>query len=148
LDWARLRTFRFAPPAGSGEGPGSRVEAPIDRQIRYLIASDLGFKGLRQASGREPAALEVAFSRRSRNTDLGWLLPIYDQYDFPVAWNEVDTRATLTVDIVDLRTNRLAWHAQTTKGIGPGITPGETGAALVREAVNEVLAGFPPRGAP
>ena len=39
---------------------------------------------------------------------------------------------------------RLAWHAWTTKGIGPGITYGEKTTALVREAVADVLAAFPP----
>lgn len=56
-----------------------------------------------------------------------------------------DTRGILTVDIVDASTQRIAWHAQTTKGLGPGVTYGEKTTAVVREAVAEVLAGFPPR---
>jgi hypothetical protein len=57
---------------------------------------------------------------------------------------EVDTRGTLVIDIVDTQSGRLAWHAWTTKGVGPGITPGEKTTALVREAVADVLAEFPP----
>jgi hypothetical protein len=150
VDWAQARTFRFAAPAGAGDAPpGVPVEQPIDRQIRYLIGSELEFRGLRQASGSEAAALQVDFSRRSQNRELGWLSPIYDRYDVSgLGWmpgERIQTRATLTVDIVDLRSDRLAWHAQTTKSLGPGITPGEKASALLREAVTEVLAGFPPR---
>ena len=56
----------------------------------------------------------------------------------------VDTRGTLVVDIIEARSGRLAWHAWTTKGLGPGITLGARTTALVREAVAEVLVGFPP----
>jgi hypothetical protein len=72
---------------------------------------------------------------------------LYERYD---AFNrvgmgfEVDTRGTLVVDIIDVRSDRLAWHAWTTKGIGPGITYGEKTTALIREAVGDLLAEFPP----
>ena len=67
-------------------------------------------------------------------------------YDFPSLGRgfEVDTRGILAVDIIDTRSDRIAWHAWTSKGLGPGVTYGEKTRALIREAVAEVLVDFPP----
>jgi len=153
VSFAGLRTFQFPRATLPGETPpaGTPLEQPLDRQIRRFLADDLERKGFRQATGKEPADLLVDFSRGAVTRDLyhpfayvyGW----YDVVVFqgPYLGGEVDTRATLTVDILEARSQRLAWHAYTTKGVGPGITYGEETTRLVREAVHELLAPFPPR---
>jgi hypothetical protein len=149
VPFAELDTFVFRGPAiGDDAPPGTSLGAPGDRTIRRLIAEQLALRGFRQAAGREPADLVIDFSRRSANLSYRELSPLHDRYDFgPIGWGSPDavaTRGTLTVDIVESRSQRLAWHAWTTKPIGPGTATGEGSFALAREAVTEVLAGFPP----
>lgn len=148
VSFERLRTFRFPAAAGPGAPAGTPLETPLDRQIRRLLADDLRWKGLRQAHGAEDADLVVHFTRGAYTGAYQPFVVLYDWYGFgvPVALgpDRVDTRGLLTVDLVDARSNRIAWHAWTTKGLGPGITPGEKTDALLREAVSEVLAPFPP----
>ena len=150
VSFGTLRTFAFRNPGGQGaEAPaGTRIEDPIDREIRRYLADELTLRGLQQVGAGDAADLSVGFYRRSRNRSLYGFASIYGRYDFgALGWTRgaVDTRSTLTVDIVDSRNGLLAWHAWTTKGIGPGITYGDATSALVRESINDVLAGFPPR---
>jgi hypothetical protein len=146
-----LRTFRFpAPSEDDVRRPGAVFEQPVDRQLRRLLADALVQRGLRQASGNETADLIVDFSRGSTNRVFRGIPMLYERYGFGAGegWafgDRVDTRATLVVDLVDTRSDRIAWHARTTRGVGPGITPGERTDALLQESVTEVLAGFPPR---
>jgi hypothetical protein len=148
VPFADLRTFVFRAPPGGDAAPGTPLGTPADREIRRLLAETLVLRGFRQADAREPADLVVDFSRRSANLDYRELSPLYDRYDFgPIGWGSPDavaTRGTLIVDILDAHSQRIAWHAWTTKPIGPGTATGEGSFALVREAVGEVLAGFPP----
>jgi hypothetical protein len=145
--FAGIETFAFPRLARSGDGspPGTPVEQPGDRQIRRFIAEGLEMKGFRQASGAEESDLVVAFS-----TTEGARSYFFNYYGFnpvaglgPVGLWQYDT-GTLVVDIMTRKPTKLAWSAWTTKGLGPGITPGEKTAALVREAVTDVLAEFPP----
>jgi hypothetical protein len=72
---------------------------------------------------------------------------VQDWYDVSgLQWaNGPATRGTLTVDIIEKESSRIAWRAWTTKGLGPGVVHGETQTAYLREAVTEVLVSFPPR---
>lgn len=148
---ADLRSFAFGPVPGSSGGAraDTSLGSPTDLQIRRLVAEQLTMRGFYQAAGGQPADLLIAFSLRSRNVTYRELSPLYERYDFgPFFFGSNDvagTRGTLTLDIIDPRANRIAWHATTTKPIGPGTAIGEGRAELVRQAVTEVLAGFPPR---
>lgn len=146
-----LRTFSFPAPVqpGADVAPGTPLEQPIDRQIRRLLADDLKLKGLRQATDGAPADLLVDFSHgATTRTYRPFFLFVYGWYQTdltdPLFDEVVNTRGVLTVDIVDTRSNRIAWHASTTKGLGPGVTYDDQ-PAMLREAVSEVLARFPPR---
>lgn len=150
VSFASLRTFAFGPRDATGYGEaGARVDLPIDRQIRRFLADDLTLRGFRQASGDETADLVVAFTQRATNRTLRMPSGLYDRDDIaPVDWGQGDavaTRGHLLVEIVDARSNRVAWRAWTTKPLGPGTRSEEAATALVREAVTEVLSGFPPR---
>jgi hypothetical protein len=143
-----IRTFTFTSPPRPGEPvpAGTPVETPDDRRIRRYLAEGLELKGFRQATGSEESDLVVTFSVGQKSRDFRALPILYQGYDFPSVdgISRVDTRGTLVVDIIDARSDRIAWHAWTTKGIGPGITPGDKTSALIREAVADILAGFPP----
>lgn len=152
VSFATLQTFRFpAPPDGDPRQPGLPFEQPIDRQIRRHLAEALEQRGFRQASGREDADLIVDFSRGTTNRAFRGIPMLYERYGFGTGvesfafGTRTETRATLIVDIIDARSDRIAWHARTSTGMGPGITPGENTDAMVRESVMEVLAAFPPR---
>ncbi len=149
VDFSDIHTFTFPRLARPGETvpAGTRLETPEDRQLRRLLAEGLSLKGLRQATGGEEAELLVSFSTGDKSRDLHAMPAPYQSY----ALNHlgpnpgVDTRGTLVIDIVETESERLAWHAWTTKGIGPGITHGAETTRLLREAVADLLAGFPPR---
>jgi len=143
-----LSTFTFPrlPQPGDTLPAGTPLETPRDRQIRRFLVEGLEMKGFRQASGNEEADLIVDFATGQRSRTFSTIPMLYQRYDFHNRGYgfELDTRGTLVIDIIDTGSGRLAWHAWTTKGIGPGITPGEKTTALVREAVGDVLADFPP----
>jgi len=144
-----LRTFAFPAPVLPGEDTpaGTVVDQPIDREIRRLLADGLRMRGLRQADGAGPPDLLVHFSRGESIWSPGPLLFVYDWYGFGRAGaiEYLNRRGTLTVDLQDTRSRRIAWHASTTKGLGPGITPGEKTTAVLREAVADLFSRFPPR---
>jgi hypothetical protein len=148
VDFSDIRTFTFPRLARPGEAvpPGTPLETPGDRQIRRLLAEGLEMKGFRQATGSEEADLVVTFSTGERSHTLHTMPLVYDRYALERMGSgfDVDTRGTLVVDIIEARSERLAWHARTTKGIGPGITHGARTTALLREAVADVLREFPP----
>jgi hypothetical protein len=139
-------TFRRLPQPGDPVPAGTPLETPGDRQIRRFLVEGLRLKGFRQATGSEKADLLVAFSTGQKSHGYYTIPILYQQYGFIGMGQgfEVDTRGTLVVDIIDTQSGRLAWHAWTTKGIGPGITYGKKTTALVREATADVLAAFPP----
>ena len=143
-----LSTFTFPLPSGAGEpvAAGTPLETPRDRQIRRFLVENLELKGFRQAIGGEEADLLVDFASGQTTRNVAAIPILYSRYDFITMGHlrEIDTRGTLLVDIIDTQSGRLAWHAWTTKGVGPGITPGQETTALVREAVADVLREFPP----
>lgn len=147
----RLHTFAFPAPVlpGPDTPAGTRVDQPIDREIRRLLADGLRMRGLRQATGSEPPDLRVHFTRQESIWSQGPLVYFYDWYGFGTVWpgaiEYLNQRGTLTVDLVETRGQRLAWHAWTTKGLGPGVTPGERTTQVIREAVSDLLSRFPPR---
>jgi hypothetical protein len=153
VSFAEASSFRFPAPAAPGdeERAGAPLEDPLDRMIRRQIADELVRRGFHQASGSDPADLVVDFSRRTVNRDFYGLFSLYDRYGFGVDTNDwalgdrVQSRGVLVIDIVDARSERIAWHARATTGLGPGITPGERAEAVLREAVTAALLGFPPR---
>jgi hypothetical protein len=153
VSFATLRSFRFPAPRGEGDAGqvGAPLEDPLDRMIRRQLADELVRRGFHQASGSESADLVVDFSRGAINRDFYGIFSLYERYGFGVSstgWafgDRVQTRGTLAIDIVDTRSNRIAWHARTSEGLGPGITPGERAEALLREAITESMLGFPPR---
>jgi hypothetical protein len=146
--FSRIHTFTFPRPPRPGDpvAAGTPLETPGDRQIRRFLAEGLELKGFRQASGSEEADLVVTFSTGEKSRTFHTMPLLYERYAFTRMGSgfEVDTRGTLVVDIIDARSERLAWHAWTTKGIGPGITHGARTTALLREAVADVLVAFPP----
>jgi hypothetical protein len=139
-------TFPLPPQPGDPLPAGTALETPQDRQIRRFLVEGLRLKGFRQATGGEEADLLVDFSTGQRSRTVSTIPILYSNYDFVSMGHgyQVDTRGTLVIDIIDTQSGRLAWHAWTTKGVGPGITPGEKTTALIREAVADVLAEFPP----
>jgi len=97
---------------------GGRHESAGDRQIRRYLAEGLELKGFRQATGSEEADLVVSFSTGQKSRSFRAIPILYQRYDFPSMGTgfEVDTRGTLVVDIIDARSDRLAWHAWTEPG--------------------------------
>lgn len=147
--FSQLRTYAFVSLPRAGDAPaGTPVEQPKDRAIRRFMADALALKGFHQATGSEVPDFVVGFSTSTgSSTWYAITYPVlFDTYvDSGLPYGpHVYESGSLVVDIVEARTDRLAWHAYTRKGMGPGITPGEKTSALLREAVTDVLADFPP----
>jgi hypothetical protein len=149
VDFSGIRTFTFPPPQRPAEAlpAGTRLETPEDRQIRRLLAEALALKGMRQATGDEEADLMVTFSTGEKSLSFHAFPLLYERYGVTRMGSGfgVDTRGTLVVDMVEVSSGRMAWHAWTTRGLGPGITYGAETTALLREAIADILAKFPPR---
>jgi hypothetical protein len=148
--YSQYQAFAFRPFPRPGEKVprGTPLDMPIDRQIRRFLKETLELKGFRQAEGAEQADFVVGFSRGNQSTTwYAWFYPtLYSQYDVGGVGigPQVYTRGSLVVDIVDTRTQRIAWHSVSSRDIGPGITPGAATTKLVREGVAEAMQGFPP----
>lgn len=153
VSFADLATFRFPGPIELGDAgqAGAPLEDPTDRLIRRHLADELTRRGFRQAAGNEAADLLVEFARGTVNRDFYGIFSLYERYGFGISTGDwafgerVQSQGFLVVDLVDARSHRIAWHARTTERLGPGITAGEPGEALLRAAVTEALIGFPPR---
>ena len=71
---------------------------------------------------------------------------VYDRYALrDMGAVEVAPRGTLSLDIIETRTGRLVWHAWTTRGLSRVVPSDETRSEVLRVAVTEALAKFPPR---
>lgn len=150
-NYERHTTFLFpqrTAPADQAR-PGMEVEQPVDREVRRYIAEALRLKGLRPAEGSEPADLLVDFSTNA-STRVAPPLPfLQDWYGVGGArvplGGQVDAKARFTVDIIEGSTYRLAWHATVERRFRPQVSLGPDSEAMLREAVADLLAPYPPR---
>lgn len=149
--YERHRTFLFPQriaPAGKAR-PGMELEQPVDREIRRYLAEALRLKGLRPAEGTEKADLLVEFSTSASSRVTPPLPFLQDWYNVggekvPLG-GQVDSKARFTVDIIEGGTYRLAWHAEVERRFRPEVSLGPDSTAMLREAVTDLLAPYPPR---
>ncbi|MDJ0788034.1 MAG: DUF4136 domain-containing protein [Myxococcota bacterium] len=142
-----FQTFAFAPLARADENAptSSRLETPVDRQIRRFLNDGLVQKGFQPATGTRQADFTVAF-RRSQSTGIYRDLDaVYGRYELGQSIRgESVTRATITLDIVESRSGRIAWQASSTQKLGVADPTGAEQTAKVQRAVSELLQPFPP----
>lgn len=150
-NYERHTTFLFpqrTAPAGDARA-GMQLEQPVDREIRRYLAEALRLKGLRPAEGDEPADLLVEFSTSASTKVVPPLPFLQDWYSVggekvPLG-GQVDAKARFTVDIIEGGTYRLAWHATVERRFRPEVSIGPDSTAMLREAVIDLIAPYPPR---
>ena len=145
VDFTTFDTFSWtsSPFAHSARGgvPDDRLAA----QIRNDVADVLGDKGLTLTGRSEASVLvshhvtvepRVAVHRRYTATRSG-------VRHYSRSWIEEYERGTLVIDVVDAATNQLVWRGSARSRLPDGRTA-EQRNRLVRDAVERILARFPP----
>jgi len=148
VNFANYRTYSWiytAPPQGMNPLTYERVRASIDRSLTA--------RGYTKA---DPGDFAVAFTLGKRDsvrvTDFGPYGGFYPGwgYGYRFGWapvyNRVDVRnvteGSLAIDFYDTATKHPIWHGTATKEV----MPGKVDQALIDQAVDGVLAKFPPPG--
>ena len=156
IDFGNYRTYAFArdPQQLLKSKPGAYVGNPfIDQEIERAIRRRLADSGYVMASP-EQAQFLVNFHTGSTSQawyTLGGNVYGYSYGTFYGMWNnmpgyyggvvrtDIHTEGTLVIDIIDLESKELVWHGWATKTTG-----WKDDEVVIREAVAEVLAKFPP----
>lgn len=148
VNFAKYRTYSWVygtTPEGMNPLTYERVRASIDRS--------LAARGYTQAN---PGDFAVAFTLGRRDTvrvtDYGPYGGFYPGWGYGYRWgwapvyNQVDVRnvteGSLAIDFYDTATKRPIWHGTATQEV----TPGRVNQALIDQAVDGVIARFPPSG--
>ena len=122
----------------SGTGNEKIRNVENERRIRAAVERELAAKGLAKAEG-EAADLILAFTVGTR---VRYKIQGGGQMTFDLVTEDAArvTRSTLTLYLFDGRSNEQVWQASTRKDLPPGADPDK----VIPEAVNLLLAEFPP----
>jgi hypothetical protein len=134
---------------------GTRNPLVVQR-ARDAIQAELTRKGFSYVSDAAPADFVVDFTIGARERmDVrtypvpyaGWYLGYPQWWGYPYWGSEVDVRqyreGTLSIDVFDAHTHKPVWHGWAKKELTQSDM--ERSEGPIREAVNAVLAGFPPQ---
>jgi len=150
-DFATYATFRILPQGGAklpANLPAKRLRVLKDplyhSYIHDAITAALAEKGLRRASGEQPADLVVAYQTLMRSRTevmpavygVGWRGHVFVRHPARVKKYK---EGTLIIDLVDAADRHLVW-----RGVGVGAMRDMRPGDQVYQAVEKVLAEFPP----
>jgi hypothetical protein len=152
-NFAALRTYAWRPGAMPGVGDPGFDSTLLDMRVRGAVDRVLAAKGYRQATPGTAADFLVGYyavvrqktSFQTVNRRYGYHLgprggwsPTYAQdYD----------QGTLLIDVIDPATMNLLWRGAGTGVVDPDASP-EKRERRINEAVDAILAKFPPPVAP
>lgn len=161
FDFSRLHTFAWLDPPVRSEpesGPMSELIDPfarnsiLDKRVRQAVERELLARGYRKGGdGRAEFRLQYFVIIKDRTKIRSYPRATYGYYGGPygygygAGWGGVSSynykEGTLILDVIDSRTNMLAW-----RGWAVGVNrDGYYTDAKVGEAVKLVLDQFPPR---
>jgi hypothetical protein len=152
-NFAKYRTFAFAPPPKNGIQPGPAVRA----QIESLLGQGLAAKGYTKSA--HPDFYIVYHITRSEQvrvsqyTDWGYRGGYSYRYgrgyyhlwsSYPISYAQVTryTEGTLIVDFVDPKAATSIWRGTATGTVGSA----QSNQEKIREAIQKMLENIPPRG--
>lgn len=146
FDFSTLSTWSWDP-----SGPGGEVSELGIRRIEGTIETVLRERGFRRDDDAPDFLVAWSVSRRDRirATDWGgYRGPYRDRWTGYSDVRTVDVveyeEGTLVVDVVDPSSDRLVWRGTGSRALEGSMTP-ERADAIVRDAVESILAGFPPK---
>jgi hypothetical protein len=146
VNFANYRTYSWvygAPPQGMNPLTYERVRASIDRSLaaRGYTQASLGDFAVAFTLGRRDSVRVTDFGPYGgfypgwgRGYRWGWA-PVYNQVDVRNV-----TEGSLAIDFYDTGTKHPIWHGTATQEV----TPGRVDQKLIDQAVDGVLAKFPP----
>ena len=141
-DFSRLRTYEWHP--GQPSGPDTLTASRIARAVE----DGLRARGYTRAAGA-PADFQVAY-----HVWVGQRVEEVPSSAYSYGWRsgygtEVRTydEGTLVLDVIDPVAKTLLWRGTAKSAVDPDRTPEER-EAKIREAVQKLLADFPPGGKP
>ena len=146
--FSELKTYAWIEQTSGFQGPSGVGNQLIDQRIHAAVDRALGAKGY-QKSTTDPDFLVAYHAAAEEKLDV---ITTYDYYGYGYGWRgavpRTDireyTQGTLIVDIVDPGQKQLVW-----RGIGTGVVRGgepDEVSRRIDEAVQQVLADFPPTG--
>jgi hypothetical protein len=152
-DFSGYRSYAWIAddPIVTAPGEAPRVSPLNRRRIVAAVEAALARKGYTVAADPAAADFVVAYTvgQRDRITVDAWPAPYrsWGRWRWPYAGRDIDVRSytegTLAIDIFDGRTRAPVWHGWTRKQITEADI--EQAAARIPEAVDVIIAQFPPR---
>ena len=165
VDFAKFQTWAWKDPALQHQPNSLMLKSDLTEQrIMQAVSSGLDQRGLRPAAaGSKPDLLVqtyliVANRQEQIVTNYGyggpwggpwgyaggpwegyWGAPMYNE-----TRNVVYQVGTLQIDLIDAKDGKLVWRGSAEKIVDNSPTPAERNAAI-HEAVNKILANYPPK---
>ena len=147
-DFLQLRTYAWLQtPSNAPRDPRINNDL-LDSRVRSAVNDELHGRGYTEAT--ENPDFRVAYHVVLREKVAAAAFPTSYGYGLGRFPAETDVRVatyeegTLLLDVVDGDTNELIWRGAASTRIDPDRTPQER-TALIRQAVEEMLAKFPPK---
>jgi hypothetical protein len=152
-NFAKYRTYAFAPPPKNGIQPGPGVRAQIEASLDQGLAA----KGYTKSAKPDfYIVYHITKSEQvqvSQYTDWGYGGGYSYRYgsgyyhlwpSYPISYAQVTryTEGTLIVDFVDAKTATSIWRGTATGTVGSA----QSNQQKIREAIQKMLETIPPRG--
>jgi hypothetical protein len=160
-DFTKVHTFAWATVEKPLKGD-PRLDNPLlDQRIKQAVDEALALKGYQKVKDNPDVWLNYNTSIQQKVDVTSFSTPyvspaprvvrgeIYYDYGWS-HWGGTDTfvdqyeEGTLVIDVADAKTKKLIWRGTVSSIVQEANKPPEKRDERVREAVNRVLAGFPP----
>jgi hypothetical protein len=138
-DFSTLRRWAFASPTPPKTGSLSEVTALTYDRIRKAIEEQLALKGYQKLDSNPDFLVRP-------QAGAGQKVEVEPGYGYGWYGNQVQVvdEGTLVIDILSVKERRLVWRGTAQGAVDPNLNPEERDARI-REAVQKVLADFPPK---
>lgn len=140
-DFSRLKTWSWVKPDQAQGGASSEISSLNQDRIRRAVHDELGFKGYSLVNSNPDFLVQTY-------TSVGQRIEVEPGYQWGWYGNEVQVydEGTLVIDVFQAKEKRLVWRGTASEVVDPrsNLSPEERDARI-QEAVQKVLADFPPK---
>jgi len=149
-NFGALHTYAWRPGPQQGVGDPRFDSTLIDKRVRPAIDRVLAAKGYQMAAPGTAADFLVGYHAVVRQKTSGQTISRWYGYRVggarggPQAYAHDYDEGTLLIDVIDPATMQLLWRGSGTRVVDPQASP-EKREQRINEAVDQVLADFPPR---
>jgi len=150
-NFGALHTYAWRPGPQQGVGDPRFDSTLIDKRVRAAVDRVLASKGYRSAAPGTTADFLVGYHAVVRQkTSVQTINRWYGYrvgggwYGGPQTYAHDYDEGTLLIDVIDPATMQLLWRGSGTGVVDPQASP-EKREQRINDAVDQILAGFPPR---